>query len=191
MVMGGDDSVPIPVFRAYENHGPITIVQIDAHIDWRDEVGGETMGLSSNMRRASEMPWVRQIIQVGARGIGSARPSDYQDALDWGVKFFPMQEVYAKGLDPIIAAIPTDQPTFVTVDIDGLDPAIVPAVIGPAPGGLQYWQMVELLKSIAQKSRLIGFDLVELMPENDIGGRGALVAARLMAVAMGLISRQR
>ena len=83
IVMGGDDSIPIPVLAAYHEHGPITILQLDAHIDWRDEVAGETQGLSSNMRRASEMNWVENIIQVGARGvdlvphqIGNARPGE-------------------------------------------------------------------------------------------------------------------
>ena len=56
LVLGGDDSVPIPVLAAYEQHGPIWIVQVDAHIDWRDERSGERMGWSSPMRRASEMP---------------------------------------------------------------------------------------------------------------------------------------
>ena len=80
IVIGGDDSTPIPVLQAYEDHGPVTVVQFDAHIDWRDEVGGERLGLSSNMRRASEMAWVENIIQIGARGLGSARPQDYDDA---------------------------------------------------------------------------------------------------------------
>ena len=56
MVLGGDDSIPIPVLQAYADRGPVTVVQIDAHIDWRDEVKGERWGLSSTMRRASEMP---------------------------------------------------------------------------------------------------------------------------------------
>lgn len=191
MVMGGDDSVPIPVLQAYENHGPITVFQIDAHIDWRDEVAGEQMGLSSNMRRASEISWVSNMIQVGARGIGSARPQDYQDAVDWGVTFFPMQSIIANGLRPVLEAVPENANVFITLDIDGMDPAVVPSVIGPAPGGLDYWQVVQLLQGIANKSTIVGFDLVELMPGNDIGGRGALVAARLMAIMMGLISRQR
>jgi len=69
MILGGDDSVPIPCLQAYEGLGPITVLRLDAHIDWRDEVQGERMGLSSNMRRASEMPWVENIIQVDARGV--------------------------------------------------------------------------------------------------------------------------
>ena len=191
LVMGGDDSIPIPVLQAYEDYGPVTIVQLDAHIDWRDEVAGERFGLSSNMRRASEMDWVDNIIQIGARGIGSARPSDYQDALDWGVQFIPMQDVVADGLGRAIETVPQQARVFITLDIDAMDPAIVPAVIGPAPGGLDYWQVVEMIKGVAGKSTIIGFDLVELMPDNDIGGRGALVAARIVAMMMGIVSRQR
>lgn len=191
IVMGGDDSVPIPVFQTFESHGPITIVQLDAHIDWRDEVAGERLGLSSNMRRASEMAWVEGIVQLGARGLGSARPQDFRDATEWGVEFFPMQDIVSMDFGKVIDAVPADRNVFVTLDIDAMDPAIVPSVIGPAPGGFHYWQVVNLLKGIAGRSKIVGFNLVELMPANDVGGRGALVAARLLAVAMGLISRQR
>jgi len=191
LVLGGDDSVPIPVLQAYREHGPLTILQFDAHIDWRDEVGGETLGLSSNMRRASEMGWVENIIQVGARGIGSARPQDRRDALDWGVKFFPMREIAAHGLEPVINSIPRSGRLYVALDIDAMDPAVVPAVIGPAPGGFSYWQLLQVLEAAAQRMNIVGFNLVELMPGADIGGRGALVAARIVAMMLGLVARQR
>ena len=191
LVLGGDDSIPIPVLAAYREHGPLTILQFDAHIDWRDEVSGETQGLSSNMRRASEMGWVENIIQVGARGIGSARAKDRQDALDWGVKFFPMREVMHNGIDPIIDSIPADANLYIALDIDVMDPAVVPAVIGPAPGGFSYWQILDILQAAADKAKIFGFNLAELMPGADIGGRGALVAARLVAMVMGLTARQR
>ncbi len=190
LVLGGDDSVPIPVLQAYREHGPLTILQLDAHIDWRHNVDGETMGLSSNMRRASEMDWVENIIQVGARGIGSARPQDRQDALAWGVKFFPMREIARYGIDPVLAAIPENCNLYIALDIDVMDPAVVPAVIGPAPGGFSYWQMLEILEAAAQRARIVGFNLAELMPSADIGGRGALVAARIVAMIMGLGARQ-
>ncbi|MBX2870093.1 MAG: arginase family protein [Acidiferrobacterales bacterium] len=190
IVIGGDDSTPIPVLNAYEKHGPIVVVQFDAHIDWRDEVAGERFGLSSNMRRASEMSWIKSIVQIGARGLGSARPSDYEDALEWGVQFFPMREVQELSLDTILNAIPEGSRVFINFDIDVMDPAIVPAVIGPAPGGLDYWKAVNFLMGIAKRSKIVGFNLAELMPANDIGGRGALVAARLLAILMGVVSRQ-
>ena len=190
IVIGGDDSVPIPVLQAYRENGPLTILQLDAHIDWRDEVDGETMGLSSNMRRASEMGWIENIIQVGARGIGSARPGDRQDAIDWGVEFFPMREVVRNGIDHVIEAIPEGCNLYIALDIDVMDPAVVPAVIGPAPGGFSYWQLLDILEAASSRARIAGFNLVELMPSADVGGRGALVAARVVATVMGLIARQ-
>ena len=190
LVLGGDDSVPIPVLEAYREHGPLTILQLDAHIDWRNEVNGETMGLSSNMRRASEMDWIENIIQVGARGIGSARPQDRQDALDWGVQLFPMRDVVQHGIDAIIDSIPENSNLYIALDIDVMDPAVVPAVIGPAPGGFSYWQILEIFEAVSRRARIAGFNLVELMPSADVGGRGALVAARLVAIIMGLAARQ-
>ncbi len=191
IVIDGDDSIPIPVFQAYEQHAPITILQLDAHIDWRDEVAGERFGLSSNMRRASEMKWVDRLIQVGARGLGSARPTDYADAIKWGVKFFPMIDLIDSNMDEMLLGIEPGSRVFITLDIDVMDPAVVPSVIGPAPGGFDYWRLIKVLTRVAHRARIAGFNLVEFMPANDVGGRGALVAARVLAVMMGLISRQR
>jgi agmatinase len=190
VVIGGDDSIPIPVLQAYEDHRPLTVVQIDAHIDWRDEVQGERFGLSSTMRRASEMAWVERIVQVGARAIGSARPGDYQDALDWGAHIVTARDLHAHGLEPVLDLVPRGAEVFVTLDCDGLDPFVMPAVIGPAPGGLGYWQAVSLLHGLAAKARLAGFDIVEFMPERDMQGLAALTAARLVCNALGLMARQ-
>src|SRR5262249_3818215 len=138
LVIGGDDSIPIPLFRAFEGRGRFTVLQIDAHIDWRDEVEGIKLGLSSTMRRASEMGWIERIIQVGARGPGSARVSDYRDALAAGVRFFFADAVHERGIELVLAEVPAGSNVLLTVDCDGLDPTIMPAVIGPAPGGLSY-----------------------------------------------------
>ena len=191
IVLGGDDSIPIPMMQAYEGRGPFTVLQIDAHIDWRDEVQGERLGLSSTMRRASEMPWIDRIVQVGARAMGSARPSDYQDALDWGVSFVPARDLHASGIGQVLEQIPAGAEVLVSLDVDGLDPTIMPAVIGPAPGGLTYWQMVELLHGLASKARIAGFAMVEFMPARDVQGLGALTAARIVCNALGLIARGR
>src|SRR5690606_37536914 len=64
LCIGGDDSVPIPILRAYEGRGPITVLQVDAHLDYRDEVDGVREGYSSPMRRAAEMPHVERILHV-------------------------------------------------------------------------------------------------------------------------------
>ena len=191
IVLGGDDSIPIPLFQAFEGRGRYTVLQIDAHIDWRDEVQGIRLGLSSTMRRASEMPWIERIVQVGARGTGSARVTDYRDAVSAGVSFFMANVVAWSGIDPILEAIPQGADVLITVDVDGLDPSIMPGVIGPAPGGLLYWQAASLIQGIARKARIAAFDIVEFVPERDIQQTGALTAARLVANAIGLIARQK
>jgi agmatinase len=191
VVLGGDDSVPIPLFQAFEGRGRFTILQIDAHIDWRDEVQGIRLGLSSTMRRASEMAWIAGIVQVGMRGLGSARVSDYEDARRAGVTFVTAREVAAYGIQAALNAIPQGGDLLITLDCDGLDPTVIPGVIGPAPGGLGYWQTVELLHGAARRARIAAFDLVEFVPQRDIQQQGALAAARLTANAIGLIARQR
>ena len=190
VLIGGDDSVPIPMFEAFAGRGEFTILQVDAHIDWRDEVDGERYGLSSNMRRASEMPQVTRILQAGQRAIGSARASDYADALRWGVEFCSAREIAARGIEPVLERIPSGGEVIVALDVDGLDPGVVPGVIGRAPGGLSYWQMVELIHGVAARSRIAAFSLVEFMPERDVDGLGALVAARIIVNVVGALARR-
>lgn len=191
VVLGGDDSIPIPVLQAYADIGPVTVVQIDAHIDWRDEVKGERWGLSSTMRRASEMPHIGEMIQVGRRGVGSARPADLAAAEARGVHFLSAREVHRSGIDDVLQHVPSGGNVFITVDVDGLDPSLVPGVIGPEPGGLTYFQAIEIIDGVAARATIVGFDVVEFVPERDVNGIGALTTFRLAAHAIGRIARQR
>ncbi|MEO6299478.1 MAG: arginase family protein, partial [Paracoccaceae bacterium] len=191
VLIGGDDSVPIPMLEAFGARGQFVILQIDAHIDWRDEVDGEPLGLSSTMRRASEMAHVVQIIQVGQRGIGSARVEDVADAAAWGVTFVPAGEVAREGVWRAVDLIPEGAEVIVCLDLDAFDPGVMPAVIGRTAGGLGYWQVLELIGAVAEKATIAGFDMVELMPERDIDGQGALLAAQVLASVVGVIARQR
>lgn len=191
-VLGGDDSIPIPMLEAFGGRGRrFTILQIDAHIDWRDEVDGERLGLSSTMRRASEMPHVAGIVQVGQRGIGSARMEDRQAALERGVAFVSARQLAAEGVARATVLVPEGGEVIVCLDLDALDPSIMPAVIGRTAGGLSYWQVIELIAAVSGRSRIAGFDMVEFMPSRDIDGQGALVAAQLLAAVFGLVARAR
>ena len=190
VVLGGDDSVPIPVFAAYADHAPVTVVQVDAHIDWRDEVDGERYGLSSNMRRASEMPHVAGMVQIGQRAIGSARPADAAAARAYGATFISARELARLGIDYALDAIPANTNIIINLDIDGMKPAEVPGVIGRAPGGLGYWEVVELIHGIASKSRIAGFNLLEFVPERDVDGLGANIAAHVVLNALAAIHRE-
>ena len=191
ILVGGDDSVPIPMIEAMGSVGDnFTILQIDAHIDWREIHMNERYGLSSTMRRASEMKHIKKIIQVGARGIGSGHPNDYRDALDWGVKFYTAEKVHAMGTDKVIENIESGAYVIVCIDIDSMDPSIAPNVIGRSPGGLTYFQVLSLIKGVAKKANITAIDFVEIMPEVDVDGIGGLTVSRLVATTMGILARQ-
>ena len=190
IVLGGDDSVPISVFRAYQGHGPLTIIQVDAHLDWRHEVNGITEGPSSTMRRASEMPWINRLIQVGMRrGVGSARQEEVAAARAYGAEILTAKDVHEGGVERILNLVPDGAACLVTIDCDGLNPSIMPAVNAPVPGGLSYRLVVDLLHGLTEKADVHGFDLVEFVPEKDINGLGALTAARIVFNMIGTLAR--
>jgi agmatinase len=176
--IGGDDSIPIPILRAFDRDGPLTVVQVDAHLDFRDEVDGVREGYSSAMRRASEMPHVERIIQVGLRGVGSARPSDVADARAAGGVLVAASQIRADGIGSALAAVASADRIFLSFDCDALDPSVFPAVSAQSPGGLSYADAVELLRAIGP--RLVGAAFTEFVPARDRDGLCALVLTRLV-----------
>lgn len=188
IMLGGDDSVPIPMLQAYEDFGPVTILQIDAHVDWGDVIQGNPVGYGSTMRRAAEFPWVRGMVQVGIRGLGSGAKWQHDDARAWGSRLITSYDLHRDGLETALAHIPAGIPCVTCIDLDGLDPAVFPAVAMPTPGGLTYEDVVGLMRGVAAKTRIAGLALVEYVPERDDRHRlSALTAARIAAVAMGCV----
>jgi len=190
IVLGGDDSVPIPTLRAFADRDPLTVVQVDAHLDFRDSVAGVGDGYSSPMRRASEMEHVARIFQVGLRGVGSARTTDVADARAAGNVLVTAGELRERGVPWLIDRIPADAPVFISFDCDGLDPAVCPAVSAAAPGGLSYAEAADLLGGIAQGRRLAGAAFTELVPDLDLNEISALVVTRLIMRLLGGLARR-
>lgn len=188
IVLGGEDSTPIPVLRGYDGRGPICLIQLDAHLDWRDEVDGIREGLSSTMRRASEMPWVRGMVQIGLRGIGSARAREFDEARQYGSVLVGAEELHRIGVERVLDRIPTRDAYYITLDADALDPAIAPGVWGPAFGGLTYYETTHVLRGIAQKGRVVGFDVVEVVPSVDLQQITSRLAARLIMNLIGALA---
>lgn len=186
ITLGGDHGIPIPVMRALEVHGaPITLVHIDAHLDWRHEVNGETEGYSSPIRRASEMPWIDKIVQIGMRGIGSARTGEVDDAMAYGAKIIGAYEMHDIGMDAVLERIPGTGPYYLTIDADGIDPTIMPAVMAQTPGGLSWVQIRKLIHGLVNKGRVVGMDLVEIAPMHDVGNITMVHAERLICNFIG------
>ncbi len=189
VVLGGDDSVPIPVLLAYRQEEPFYVLQLDAHIDWRDQVDGVREGYSSTMRRASEMPWVKGITQVGMRGVGSAREEEYQASQAYGAHLVTAAMIRKTGFNAALDFLPQGCRCFISIDFDVLDPGIMPAVGAPTPGGLDYQEVIGLIQGAAQKTQVAGICLVELVPELDINHLGAITAMRIVWNAIASIAR--
>jgi agmatinase len=191
LLLGGDDSVPIPMFRAYERSGPLTMIQIDAHVDWADIVKGNPYGYGSPMRRASEMPWFTEMRQIGIRGLGSGTADQHDDARRWGSRIVTMDEVESTGVEAALEGLGQRGDCFISFDLDGLDPSVMPAVNMPTPGGLSYREALRLLRGVARRRRIVGAAIVEFVPARDPEGLAAATAARLALTVLGLIAEQR
>jgi len=190
IVLGGDHGITNPVLRGFDEVGPITIVHVDAHLDWRDEVNGVRDGLSSVIRRASELPFVKHIVQIGLRAQGSGRPADFEAAKAYGADLISAYELHDIGMDAVLARIPDGGNYYLTIDADGLDPTIMPAVDGPAPGGVSFLQARKLIHGLVKKGRVVGMDIVEIQPAKDNASKLTCVTAgRLIVNLIGAVIR--
>jgi agmatinase len=188
IVLGGDDSVPIPVAAGFADAGPLTVVQIDAHVDWGDVIRDQPLGYGSPMRRLAEMPQVTAMVQIGVRGLGSGGAWQIDDARDWGSRIVTSYDLLRHGIDAAIAQVPAGGRYLVSIDCDGIDPAAFPAVAMPTPGGMRYEEVVLLLRGLAERGTIAGLVLAEYVPERDDPHRlCATMAARIVAVAIGLV----
>ncbi|MCR9136102.1 MAG: agmatinase [Alphaproteobacteria bacterium] len=185
IMLGGDHGIPIPALRAYEGHGPITVIQVDAHLDWIDSKMGVSAGYSSPMRRASQMDHVDQIFQIGLRCQGSARREEFEAAKAYGAHLVSDMELQQRGMDAVLSEIPDGANYYLTLDADGFDPSVMPAVAGPAPGGVTYLQAVQLIHGLVDKGRVVGMDICEITPQRDINDITSITAGRLILNLIG------
>ena len=185
ITLGGDHGVPIPILRGLDAHGPITLVQIDAHLDWLDTRNGVREGYSSPIRRASEMEHIGEIFQIGLRCQGSAQNTDVAAALAYGSHLITDMELQDSGIDAVLEKIPAGGNTYLTIDADGMDPAAMPAVDGPAPGGVTYHQARKLIQGLAAKTRVLGMDIVEITPKRDVNEITSITAGNLIINMIG------
>lgn len=190
VLIGGDDSVPIPFHRALAAAEPFAMLQVDAHIDWRDAIGGERDGYSSTMRRASELAGVKAMVQVGMRGVGSARREEVEAARRWGARIVTAAAFRADGAEAVLASLPEALPVVIAVDCDAFDPSVCPAVNAPAPGGLFFHEIAGLVGLVAARRRILGLSIVELVPAKDPHAISATVAARLALNVVGAVVRR-
>lgn len=185
-VMGGDHSITFPVLRAFEGARPITVVQFDAHMDYRDEAMGVRYGHGNVLRRVRELGWVEKVVAIGIRSLRTRR-EDYEASLRDGNTVIPAWDVHAHGVDHFAGDLPEGRDVYVTFDIDGMDASVAPGTGTPEVGGLSYEQARRFLELVCTRNRLVGFDLVEVNPSFDPTQITALLSAQIMIEAMGFV----
>lgn len=195
VALGGDHSVTFPLVAAlaplFAPGGPLAgqrlhIVQIDAHLDYTDTVAGFARSNSSPIRRACELPFVGGVTVIGVRGIRT-NPEAYRAALERGHRVVTAARLRVEGLAAALDALPAGAPVYLTLDIDGLDPAVCPGTSSPEPDGLTYADVRAIVRETARRNRVVAADVVEVNPYLDPSGRTALVAARLAVELMGFV----
>jgi agmatinase len=191
VVIGGDHSVNIPCIRAFDGHGPIHIVQIDAHLDFVDVRHGVRFGHGNPMRRAAEQAHVTGLSQLGIRNVSSTAKEGYEAARAMGSDILSVRQVRKLGVEAVLARIPEGARYYVTIDIDGFDPSIAPGTGTPSHGGFLYYEVLELLAGLATRGEVVGIDLVEVAPDYDHTGTTAILAAQVLLNFIGRIMHAR
>ncbi|WP_435141288.1 agmatinase [Pseudopelagicola sp. nBUS_19] len=191
VVIGGDHSVNIPCITAFEGQGDIHILQIDAHLDFVDERHGVRFGHGNPMRRAAEKPYVTGLTQVGIRNVSSTAREGYDDARRMGSDILSVRQVRKLGPDAVIARIPDGARVYVTIDIDGFCPSIAPGTGTPSHGGFLYYDVLEILQTLANRHKIVGIDLVEVAPDYDPTGTTSVLAAQIILNVLGFIFHAR
>ena len=183
--LGGEHSVSYASFRALRQRWPgVSVLQIDAHLDLRPSYHGTVASHASVMHRM--LADGARTVQVGIR---SGSQEEWALVAERGLDVFRAQDIAG---DPdeawiarVIQALPPG-PVFVTVDLDGFDPSVIPGTGTPEPGGLGWWQGLSLLRAVCAQRQVVGFDVVELEPQ--AGSRVSdFAAARLVYKLMGYV----
>jgi guanidinobutyrase len=191
ITLGGDHSITYPILQAVAaKNGPVALIHIDAHADINDTMFGEKIAHGTTFRRAHDEGLIRPDLtfQIGLRGTGYS-PDDFNWSRGQGFTVVPADDIWGKHLTPLIDGIRAkigDVPTYVSFDIDALDPAIAPGTGTPEIGGLASWQAQAVLRRLGGL-RFVGMDVVEVAPAYDVAEITALAAATMAWEYMALL----
>jgi agmatinase len=163
--LGGEHTVSVGFARGLlaALGGPITVVQIDAHSDLRDEYEGSPYSHACVARRLLEEEGVEQVLQLGIRSVCSEEVA-FARAHPQRVRVWYAEEVHAGGWQQELAHRLRGRRVYLTIDVDGLDPAIVPSTGTPEPDGLTWAETLDVLRAVNRAAQVVALDCVELAP---------------------------
>lgn len=192
LAAGGDHLMTLPIFRGIARQRPLGMIHVDAHCDTTDAYfGGHRYTHGTPFRRAVEEGLLdpKRTVQIGIRASMYAR-DDNAFSHDSGMRVIEMQEVERIGMDAVLAEarrVVGNGPTYISFDVDGLDPVFAPGTGTPETGGLTTREAFTLLRGLRGLD-LVGGDVVEVSPPFDASGNTALVGATMMFEIMCLMA---
>jgi agmatinase len=164
VVLGGDHGISYSIVRAFSER--LTVVHFDAHVDYQPFVHGVVHSHGNPMRMITSLDHVDQILQVGIRSFRTHQ-EDASDSIRDGNSIVSARSLRQRGPTGLADLLPADGPVYVSIDVDVLDPSIVPGTSAPEPSGLSYDELRDSLVAIAERACVVGFDLVEVNPMID------------------------
>jgi agmatinase len=177
LFLGGDHSVSYPLLRAFDDVDDLHVVQFDAHLDYSDARSDTRYSNSSPFRRADEdLANLAHITVIGLRGLRTD-PEALAASRARGHERVAAHELGVPGAGE--ERLPSGKRVYLSIDLDVLDPPLLPGTSSPEVDGLDYRTVRGLIRATARRNTVVGVDLVELAPDLDPSGLSALVAARL------------
>ncbi|MDC8003583.1 agmatinase [Aureisphaera galaxeae] len=175
LTLGGDHSITFPIIKAYHTKYPkLDILQIDAHSDLYDDFEGDPYSHACPFARIMENKLAVRLVQVGIRAL---TPHQQEQAEKFGVEIHEMKDLDLSKISKF------ENPLYISIDLDGIDPAYAPGVSHHEPGGLTSRQVINMLHNI--DAEIVGADIVEYNPTKDFQDMTAFLAAKLMKELLG------
>lgn len=173
--LGGDHSVTYPIVRAFsKKYSDLTIIHFDAHPDLYDVLDGNRLSHACPFARIMEEGCAKRLIQVGVRTLNAHQQDQAQR---FGVEIVEMRAL------PAFAKLSVGGPVYITFDIDVLDPAFAPGISHREPGGMSVREAIAHLHAI--RGNIVGADVVEFNPKQDVSGLTAMVCGRILKEILG------
>ncbi|MEW5844889.1 MAG: agmatinase [Bacteroidota bacterium] len=175
VIIGGEHSVSIGTIQAHaQKYKDLTVLQIDAHTDLRNSYEGSKNNHACVMARAKELC---PIVQVGIRSMDTSEKANLDpNRVFWAHKIVNCDDWMDQAIDLLTENV------YLTIDLDGFDPSILPSTGTPEPGGLMWYPSLKFLRKVIEKRNLVGFDIVELCPNTDDKASDFLAAKLLYKI---------
>ena len=184
MMVGGEHLVTLSVVQAlYEKYPDLHIIHLDAHTDLRDEFLGRQLSHATVLRRCHDILGDNKIYQFGIR-------SGDKYEFDWAKQHTHLQKFNFDGLAEAVKKI-KDKPVYITIDLDVLDPSVLPGTGTPEPGGMTYKELLSAIIEFKGLNNVVGADIVELAPMLDSSNVSTIVAAKTLREMILLLPKQK